>query len=736
MAIQQRRGAYANFDPTKMLPGEPAVVQSGDPNTTDGKSAYVAFSAGDVKRLVFSDDLENAVEEVAEDLVNTMEAAINTFTNTTVPNAVSTINSTGANQVSAVQAKGTEVLESIPEDYTELSEDVGDLKDEIVNKTDKDKAYFDLTSGSSGQLLTDSGTVDKMPYQFRRTGGGVTVGTRAREQKIVGGTVAWNQMIKPIDSTNWRAEANVTASFDNGKAVFTSANKNNGVQVATTGFIASHVYFYSFDAVANSAMNLTALLGNSHGVAVQNAITQTKSRFERVTRANSDTSGQLFYLYPRFDDSVNIQATVENVNVIDITQLLGSTIADYIHSLEQTTTGEGAKYFRSMFPKPYYPYDAGSLKSVEVSAKKTTGFNQFNKETAQSNSKISAQGEIESGSYFVSDFIRVIPDSVYYIKDIETLAHTRSLVFYDADKSFVSVETVSGSVTHISFEKAIPSNVFFIRIAVNPEYLNSACVSISDPQKNGTYEPYDGHTYPLTPSTLRGIFKLNGSEIYADGDEYPASGKKKVRYGIVDLGTLYWNYAGGSWSAFYASLGSSRKPGLSNVICGKYGFGRQVSGVDLDHICGGNEVNSYFYIRDSSYSGDAAAFKSAMSGVYLVYELVTPTAETADPYTEYQVISQYGTEEFVCNTVTPVGHDTLYMDDLAKKIDGLPWDLSMIAPIDNGTTATRAYSTGQYFLHNDQFCKAKTNIASGATFTLNTNYEVTTVAAELYAALH
>ena len=61
---------------------------------------------------------------------------------------------------------------------------------------------------------------------------------------------------------------------------------------------------------------------------------------------------------------------------------------------------------------------------------------------------------------------------------------------------------------------------------------------------------------------------------------------------------------------------------------------------------------------------------------------------------------------------------------------------NILSPIENDTTASQAYTTGQYFLHNGLFCKALTSIASGATFTLNTNYAVTTVADELFAALN
>ena len=62
MAIQNRRGVYSDFTPTKMVPGELAVVQSGDPNNTSGKAVYAAFgTSGDVKRLATEDDLSKKV---------------------------------------------------------------------------------------------------------------------------------------------------------------------------------------------------------------------------------------------------------------------------------------------------------------------------------------------------------------------------------------------------------------------------------------------------------------------------------------------------------------------------------------------------------------------------------------------------------------------------------------------------------------------------------------------------
>ena len=54
-------------------------------------------------------------------------------------------------------------------------------------------------------------------------------------------------------------------------------------------------------------------------------------------------------------------------------------------------------------------------------------------------------------------------------------------------------------------------------------------------------------------------------------------------------------------------------------------------------------------------------------------------------------------------------------------------DLSNI--IQTGTTSTQAISAGTYFYLNDVLVKAKVAIANGATFTLNTNYEVVTAGA-------
>jgi len=50
--------------------------------------------------------------------------------------------------------------------------------------------------------------------------------------------------------------------------------------------------------------------------------------------------------------------------IIDLTAMFGSTIADYIYSLETAHTGDGVAFFKSLFPNDYYEYNAGELLSV------------------------------------------------------------------------------------------------------------------------------------------------------------------------------------------------------------------------------------------------------------------------------------------------------------------------------------------------------------------------------------
>ena len=83
MAIQNRRGDYNNFDPTKQVAGEFAVVLTNDPNTDDGKSVYIAYGAGNVKRLATYQEIAGLAEQAQTSADNAEESEENAETSAT-----------------------------------------------------------------------------------------------------------------------------------------------------------------------------------------------------------------------------------------------------------------------------------------------------------------------------------------------------------------------------------------------------------------------------------------------------------------------------------------------------------------------------------------------------------------------------------------------------------------------------------------------------------------------------
>ena len=67
MAIKNRRGVYTDFNPTNMVEGEFAIVQSGDPTAESGEAVYICFTTGSAKRLAsYADVIRNIAPEYSE----------------------------------------------------------------------------------------------------------------------------------------------------------------------------------------------------------------------------------------------------------------------------------------------------------------------------------------------------------------------------------------------------------------------------------------------------------------------------------------------------------------------------------------------------------------------------------------------------------------------------------------------------------------------------------------------
>ena len=197
--------------------------------------------------------------------------------------------------------------------------------------------------------------------------------------------------------------------------------------------------------------------------------------------------------------------------------------------------------------------------------------------------------------------------------------------------------------------------------------------------------------YPLdSTKEWRGVYKLDSANnIVADGDLYPPSGQGTRKYKKVDLGSLNWDYIS-SYNGWYCEPGDMAN--ASKMVCDTYPYVGAYSNLTDKAIA--FIFSNNIIIRDSAFDGmTGAQVKSALSGKYVVYALVTPTSETADSYQLNQSIAAGGAEELVDAAVAagtrdvavPPGTDSFYPLDANEVLD---------APTTDGTYNLRVTVSG------------------------------------------
>jgi len=364
-------------------------------------------------------------------------------------------------------------------------------------------------------------------------------------------------------------------------------------------------------------------------------------------------------------------------NIIDLT-LFNSAIANYVYALETATAGSGVAWLKSHFPKlfdnGYQPFDSGSIKSVSgLTAHEMVGKNLLDRATEE-NGYISANGVVTTDGVSVhSALIKVAQGSYVFSGKVATSSTSgnKRIHGYDADGNWVRQlayqAVASGASYAIPF--TVPSDITYIKTS---HFSAETDCQVELGSTATVYEPYTKHTYPLDSSvTLRGQYKLDANNnLYADGDVYKSDGTVTRKYGMVDLGTLNWYISDGMFEAVISDRANGE------AICAKYAFYGTTYYTTIknnmpDKQFGFTSQSSQRYIgvKDSAYS-TADSFKTAMSGIMLVYEKATSITESATPYESPQWCDSKGTEEYVGSEL-PVGHNTDYPMTMVDCADGL-----------------------------------------------------------------
>lgn len=533
---------------------------------------------------------------------------------------------------------------------------------------------------------------------------------------LVGGTVAWNQLAALVASS-WTKSSSVSISITGKTIRLTSTSATSSVKHASLPVVANHVYLSSGTVVSSTTTTSRFGFFDSAGTALKifdNNTSQTTPKTGSILYKPT-ASTNVYALRLANAAAANVYADFTNIQLIDLTVALGSTIADYIYSLETATAGAGVNWFKQYFPKSYYPYNAGALvsvnptgaqsggyktnivpKSAPYSKTPTTGTTSYNSETNtvtfSFTSPSTGYGYIQ---YLSGDAI--VLDHKYYMGAKITGTGFTGVWFKPSSNGATPPTANLGDNNYGSIQNASTQAYTLVGLnassgtAVTGYIKDIVCVDLTielgETLANEIYALeqattgkgierlrqigfFDPHTYSISPVELRGIPKLSDGKLAFDGDVRASDGTVTRKYGIVDMGTLLYNAASTNVSGKNRFISTTAigvptaASAIANVICTKY-VAKTGNALCMNETGITMTSNGSVVIYDETYaSGTASAFVAAMSGVYLVYELDTPTTESSAALPVPQVVYDNGIECYIDerDAQMPVGQNATYMD--------------------------------------------------------------------------
>ena len=550
--------------------------------------------------------------------------------------------------------------------YWQLAAEKGDKGDtggvDSVNGQQGDVWFPD-----SRQLISDGYTTDTEPFLMK---GNDSDSDRFELAKKLGNTVGVNQLAKELNSTNWAvANTNNSIQFSGNTATVTAtAQVYDGIKTNySMSLINGHKYLVSIQAKSSNGLQykFSADASSVNANTVKDWTTLSSSAYTTLC-------GIITYVYNvsyiagmrmsnRTADAVQGEAlTVTAPLLIDLTLWFGSN--DRIPSDLLSHPENWGRYYAGSLD-----YAAGYLDSADGTVLRSIGRNIWNENWQYSNTLFGAWC-IES-----VDIIPVSPNSeIYgYCSRVNFASRGLWFAFYDAEGNLLRKERIYGTTF------TMPSDAHGIRIGILTTYYGETVykydttLSLYYPGESG-YDQY--YPYQVLAEVDTGDEALRSAGAVAD--EKTPDGTITRRVGVVDLGTLTWlavTYAGVTMMQGVLTTAPHDASSI-NVQCSKYEASNDIwSSLTLrDKLISNNYAGNTVYAYDSAYT-DAATFKTAMSGVYLYYELATPTTEQGTAYNPLIATVKGGVLSWTNTKGIPVGHESHYFENLRKRVeDRLP----------------------------------------------------------------
>lgn len=589
----------------------PQIRDSNDNIIQDG--AYGKYSAfANIQNTGILDYINNNLQ-VHDNLINLLLASSSEYTD------ISSINDTLTNVINLAGGKQDRLIagDNITIDGNVISSvGGGDVtKEEFEDLKRSNDALWKLTQGIAWdfETSTDEAYTKQIPsgakcFDLKMLGGKSVVANQLQQMKM--GTTSNNGITFTVNAEKTEITINGTATGLSYVA--------EGVDV-----IKGHKYFIKGCAKGGSTSTYMSYIVNS-------SMFNTSNAYYDVGNGNLITclqSGKANYVYARVESGVTVTNLVFKPQCVDLTQMFGAGNEPTLEQCQQIFT-------------EYIPYTEPTLVNHKITDVVVRGKNLFPNELPNNllAGTLNADG-VKSATNARIFTIKCKPNTDYIFSQ-------KVLGLYGMAVAFTNKEQLSiGDI--VDFKGNMKNRLTWQLNSGNNEYIALSIENLStfallkDNEiqiEQGTvatsYSPYTEQTKQV-PQAIRDI-EGNG---WSAGTvrNYVDTERKKFgkRINRVDLGTLNWVYGASVDSA--SGIYTMRASGISNlktvsdtkvianILCDKYvaitgdNAYRKVNGV-------GMLTNGTLSIYDENYntSSSPSAFKSAMSGVYLYYEMEEP----------------------------------------------------------------------------------------------------------------
>lgn len=537
------------------------------------------------------------------------------------------------------------VADSLPEDYVTAVSKIAKNTAEIgrVKLSDKElqrrvDALYSIGQGITHQFETDSETA----YQKA-----VPTGGKLMSVKNIGSrSVAFNQTANVVDIVD------ETFDFYYSEVLF-SGNRPKWTK--------GHKYLFEFYVKSNiepfttsiGYSNKESVAYNLDGESFSNVVTGRKLLLFTPDDSLIDKGYQYIGVRPvRYDTQKRCTISVKNLMIFDITTMFGT-------GNEPTSVEE----FEKMFPADYYPYNAGEIVSAGTESIMQQGKNLFDY-TDKTYHGANAS-KVENGIVYTKGLtttvlnIPTIAENKYTLsfKVKSNAANQGGLRWslqkgkntsYAHDSSLIKSEVGYTANTEYQAVATFVATTDFVSLCTIVGMVYDVQLELGDTATD--YSPFYQTEYPI-PEAIRNLpgygWSAGTAKNWVDYEN-----KKYVQcVNSVDLGTLTWT-AGESVSFKTHHLAGQKLTKsysiAPNFICPKYSTKTQNESwgkTSITGISATSNVNGYIYVNDTSYT-DATAFKQAMQGVTLYYELANPIVTD---------ISTMLTDDFLQNLTVEAG---------------------------------------------------------------------------------